>query len=149
MDTSLLQNQERSAGPDPQIDPGPSSDSYYEPVIEQPNRPLRLKFSPAIEFDGRSYDNLIFDFEDLTAKDFQIVERTFNKTFKAEKGEVVLPEMTHAYQCCLAAYVADDGSGKKGVPPGLIMKLPRRYWTHLRLACLKACGSSSEPEREE
>jgi hypothetical protein len=114
---------------------------FRELVIDQPQRPLRLKFEPPIEYDGTKYDKLIFDFDSLIGKDFQRAERTFTKLYKAEKNEAVLPEMKHLYHCILAAQVAD-------VPVGLIMKLPRRYYTPLRLEVLKACGSSPEQENQ-
>jgi hypothetical protein len=113
---------------------------YRELAIEPPLPPLRMKFDPPVEYDGQKYNELVFDFESLIGKDFQRAERTFTKLYKAEKNETVLPEMKHLYHCILAAQVAD-------VPVGLIMKLPRRYYTPLRLEVLKSCGSSPEEEK--
>jgi len=76
---------------------------------------------------------LIFDFDSLTGKEFQRAERTFIRLYKPERDEVVIPETKHMFQAILAAQVAD-------VPPGLIMKLPRRYYVAVRSKALKACG---------
>jgi hypothetical protein len=114
---------------------------FRELAIDTPQRPLRLTFDPPIEYDGQKYPALVFDFDSLIGKDFQRAERTFTKLYKAEKNETVLPEMKHLYHCILAAQVAD-------VPVGLIMKLPRRYYTPLRIEVLKACGSSPEQESQ-
>jgi hypothetical protein len=108
--------------------------------IEKPQPPVRLRMDPPVEFDGQKYNELVFDFEGLIGKDFQRAERTFTKLYKADKNETVLPEMKHLYHCIIAAQVAD-------VPVGLIMKLPRRYYTPLRLEVLKACGSSPDEEK--
>jgi hypothetical protein len=156
MDETLLQS--REGGPR-QVPPGtnngpvePPNDltepmpdeqikDYEDLLVEPAAPPLRLRFKPPFEYDGQTYGELIFDFDGLIGKDFQRAERTFNKLYKAEKNEVVLPEMKHLYHCVLAAQVAD-------VPLGLIMKLPRRYYTPFRLRVLKACGSSPEEESQ-
>jgi len=113
---------------------------FRELTIEQAQPPLRLRFEPPVEYDGEKYPQLIFDFDGMIGKDFQRAEKTFTKLYKADKNETVLPEMKHLYHCILAAQVAN-------VPVGLIMKLPRRYYTPLRLEVLKACGSSPEEEK--
>jgi hypothetical protein len=113
---------------------------FRELRVEPPQPPLRLRFDEPFEFDGQKYDHLIFDWDSLVGKDFQRAEKTFTKLYKAERNEVVLPEMKHLYQTILAAQVAN-------VPPGLIMKLPRRYYIAVRNEALKACGSSPEEEK--
>jgi hypothetical protein len=119
----------------------PNEESQFrDAAIESPQLPFRMRFNPPVEYDGTKYTELIFDFDSLIGKDFQRAERTFQKMFKAEKNETPLPEMKHLYQCILAAQVAD-------VPVGLIMKLPRRYYTPLRLEVLKACGSSPDEDK--
>jgi hypothetical protein len=99
-----------------------------------------MTIEPPIDFDGKKFSTLTFDFDSMIGKDFQRAERTFTKLYKAERNETVLPEMKHLYHSIVAAQVAD-------VPVGLIMKLPRRYYVPLRLEVLKACGSSPEEEK--
>ena len=113
---------------------------YRELKVEAPQRPLRLTFSEPFDYDGQKYPHLIFDWDSLIGKDFQRAEKTFTKLYKADKNEVVLPEMKHLYHTILAAQVAN-------VPPGLIMKLPRRYYIAVRNEALKACGSSPDEEK--
>lgn len=113
---------------------------FRDLAIETVQPPVRLVMNPPIEYDGQKYDKLVFDFDSMIGKDFQRAERTFTKLYKADKNETVLPEMKHLYHCIIAAQVAD-------VPVGLIMKLPRRYYTPLRLEVLKACGSSPDEEK--
>jgi len=106
---------------------------YQELKIEPPQPPWHVTFEPPIDFDGQPYKELIFDFDSLTGKEFQRAERTFIRLYKPERDEVVIPETKHMFQAILAAQVAD-------VPPGLIMKLPRRYYVAVRSKALKACG---------
>jgi hypothetical protein len=113
---------------------------FRDLAVEEARPPVRLKMDPPVEFDGQKYSELIFDFDSMIGKDFQRAERTFTKLYKADKNETVLPEMKHLYHCIVAAQVAD-------VPIGLIQKLPRRFYTPLRLEVLKACGSSPEEEK--
>ena len=113
---------------------------YLELRVEPAQPPRLLRFDEPFEFDGQKYKQLIFDWDSLIWKDFQRAERTFTKLYKADRNEVVLPEMKHLYQTILAAQVAN-------VPPGLIMKLPRRYYIAVRNEALKACGSSPEEEK--
>lgn len=113
---------------------------YRDLEIEAPKPPVRLKLDPALEYDGAKYSELIFDFDAMIGKDFQRAEREFVKLYKPDKNEMVLPEMKHLYHCIIAAHRAD-------VPLGVIMKLPRRYYTPLRVEVLKACGSSPEEEQ--
>jgi len=116
------------------------SEEYRELKVEQAQKPLKLTFSEPFEYDGEKYPHLIFDWDSLIGKDFQRAEKTFSKLYKADKNEVVLPEMKHLYHTILAAQVAN-------VPPGLIMKLPRRYYIAVRNEALKACGSSPDEEK--
>jgi hypothetical protein len=153
MDTTLLQKEKRATAP-PAADDKPDKEkllekgddgivevAYEELQVEAPQPPLRMHLEPAVDYDGKPYHELIFDFDALIGKDFQVAERTFGKMYRPEKNELVMPEMKHLFHCILAAQVAD-------VPVGLIMKLPRRYYTPLRMRVKKACGSSPEEESE-
>jgi hypothetical protein len=113
---------------------------YRELNIEAPQPPLRLRMTPPVEYDGQSYGELILDFDAMIGKDFQRAEREFTRLYKADKNEMPLPELKHLYHCIIAAHLAN-------VPIGLILKLPRRYYTPLRTEVLKACGSSPEEEK--
>lgn len=130
----------RITGISPTPDPSPEEVAYREMVVDPPKPPWRLTLDPPVSYDGKTYKELIFDYDALNGKDFQRAERTFTKMYKTEKGEVVLPEMKHLYQTILAAQVAN-------VPPGLIMALPRRYYVATRQEALKACGSSPDEEK--
>ena len=113
---------------------------YRDLEIGKAQLPVRMKIDPPLEYDGKKYGVLIFDFDDMNGKDFQRAEREFNKLYKPEKDEMVLPEMKHLYHQIIASHRAN-------VPLGVIQKLPRRYYTPLRLEVLKACGSSPEEEK--
>lgn len=113
---------------------------YRDITIEAPQPPLRLKLEPPVDYDGQSYSELIFDFDSMVGKDFQRAEREFTRLYKADRNEMPLPEMKHLYHSIIAAHIAN-------VPLGLILKLPRRYYTPLRTEVLKACGSSPEEEK--
>ncbi|HEY2711081.1 MAG TPA: phage tail assembly protein [Chthoniobacterales bacterium] len=74
--------------------------------------PLRLTCDPPIEYDGKTYKTLTFDFDALNRKRLdKIAKRKFNKMCKPEKFATAI------------ALVANG----RGVPVGLIMKLPIRY----------------------
>lgn len=126
---------------EPQVEP--SADVAYRDLkIEAPQPPVRLTLDPPLEYDGEKYHELVFDFESMNGKDFQRAEREFTRLYKpADKNEMVLPEMKHLYHSIIAAHRAD-------VPLGVILKLPRRYYTPLRLEVLKACGSSPDEGKE-
>jgi len=113
---------------------------YEELKVEAPKPPQRLTLVPPVEYDGKKYNELVFDYDSMIGKDFHRIERTFYRTYKAERNEVVLPEMRHLYHNLVAADVAD-------VPVGLILKLPRRYYVVVRNEAVKACGSSPEEEK--
>lgn len=113
---------------------------FTELKIDPPELPLRMTINPPLEYDGEQYKTLIFDFDAMIGKDFLRAEREFNRLYKPEKDEMVLPEMKHLYHQILAAHRAN-------VPLGVIQKLPRRYYTPLRTKVLKACGSS--PDEDE
>ena len=153
MDQTLLQTREPTAQPSDEVrhagnnvtepsavDVQDVASEYRDLIIEPPQPPVRLRIVPPLEFDGEKYGELIFDFDAMVGKDFQRAEREFNKLYKAEKNEMVLPEMKHLYHCIIAAHRAN-------VPLGVILKLPRRYYTPLRVEVLKACGSSPEEEK--
>ena len=93
-----------------------------------------------MEYDGQSYSELILDFDSMVGKDFHRAEREFTRLYKADRNEMPLPELKGLYHSILASHLAD-------VPLGLILKLPRRYYTPLRTEVLKACGSSLEEEK--
>jgi hypothetical protein len=120
---------------------GQSVERHYRDLeIAAPLLPLRMKIDPPLEYDGEKYSELIFDFDDMVGKDFQRAEREFNKLYKPERDEMVLPEMKHLYHSIIAAHRAN-------VPLGVILKLPRRYYTPLRVEVLKACGSSPDEDK--
>jgi hypothetical protein len=123
-----------------QVEPADDVREFREIGIEKPQPPLRMKLEPPVEYDGQSYKELVLDFDAMIGKDFQRAEREFNRLYKADRNEMPLPEMKHLYHCIIAAHVAD-------VPLGLILKLPRRFYTPLRTEVLKACGSSPDEEK--
>jgi hypothetical protein len=147
MDKTLLQSREAPTAPlesgnhNPEVEPSAVDVTEFRDLeIEQPKPPCRMRLNPPLEFDGEKYSELVFDFDAMIGKDFQRAEREFNKLYKADKNEVVLPEMKHLYHCIIAAHRAN-------VPLGVILKLPRRYYTPLRVEVLKACGSSPDEEK--
>jgi hypothetical protein len=149
MDNDLLEKAEPAATNRLPLGPNDESHSetetaietqYRELEVEKPSPPVRLKFDPPIEYDGEKYDQIVCDFDKLIGKDFQRIEREFVHMYKAEKNETVLPELKHLFHCLVIARAAD-------VPVGLIFKLPRRYYTPIRLEALKACGSSPDTEK--
>lgn len=124
----------------PETDETDTEREFREIAIETPQPALKLKLVPPVEYDGQSYKELILDFDAMIGKDFQRAEREFTRLYKADRNEMPLPEMKHLYHAIIAAHVAD-------VPLGLILKLPRRYYTPLRTEVLKACGSSPDEEK--
>jgi hypothetical protein len=119
----------------------PTVETEYRDIkVEAPQAPLRMVLDPPLEYDGEKFGTLVFDFDAMIGKDFQRAEREFNRLYKPDKNEMVLPEMKHLYHAIIAAHRAD-------VPLGVILKLPRRYYTPLRLEVLKACGSSPDEEK--
>lgn len=114
--------------------------TYRDIAVEAAAPPVRMKFDPPIEYDGKKYSELVCDFDSLIGKDFQRIEREFTHLYHAGKNETPLPELKHLYHCLVIARAAD-------VPIGLIQKLPRRYYTPIRLEALKACGSSPDEEK--
>jgi hypothetical protein len=125
----------RSIQPDDEDKP-----KFRELKIEPPQPPWHLALVPPVEFDGKKYEELVFDYDSMIGKDFHRIERMFYRTYKSERNEVVLPEMRQLYHNLIAADVAQ-------VPVGLIMKLPRRYYVAVRNEAVKACGSSPEEEK--
>ena len=101
--------------------------------------PLRLSLSPPIEFEGKIYNELLLDFPGLGAKDIAQAERTLLRLYKAEKRKTAAPDR-HLFCCILAAQAAN-------VPLGVITALPRRYYTAIRAAHLKAYGDRGADER--
>lgn len=149
MDQTLLQNRV-GASPEVPTDRGnnhqPETDTQHDQefrdlVVDQPRPPLRMRLDPPLEYDGEKFSCLTFDFDGMIGKDFQRAEREFTKLYKPGKDEMVLPEMKHLYHTIIASHLAN-------VPLGVIQKLPRRYYTPLRIEILKACGSSLDEEKE-
>jgi hypothetical protein len=127
--------------PTPDIEPEQTPRQFRELNIEAAKPPLRMVLEPPVEYDGQRYSELIFDFDAMIGKDFQRAEREFTRLYKAaDRNEMPLPEMKHLYHSIIASHLAN-------VPLGLIVKLPRRFYTPLRTEVLKACGSSSEEEK--
>ena len=112
---------------------------FRDLAIEKPHPPLRVRMNPPVEYDGKAYNELILDFESMNGKSFQRAEREFTHLYKADRNEMPLPELKHLYHSIIASHLAN-------VPLGLILKLPRRYYTPLRTEVLKACGSSPDEE---
>jgi hypothetical protein len=117
----------------------PGQPEFRDLQIEPRKPPVRVRFNPPIEFDGKRYDELTFDFDAMTGKDFIRAERTFQRLFKADKNEIAMPEMKHLYHDLILAHLAD-------VSYLLIQNLERRYYVPLRTEALKACGSSPDEE---
>ena len=147
MDPKLLSTRQQATETiDPPTNNAPETDEtdtereFREIAIETPQPALKLKLVPPVEYDGQTYKELILDFDAMIGKDFQRAEREFTRLYKADRNEMPLPEMKHLYHAIIAAHVAD-------VPLGLILKLPRRYYTPLRTEVLKACGSSPDEEK--
>ena len=114
-----------------------SSEEHRELEFDEPLRPLHLTLSPPVEFDGKHYGELLFDFGKLIGKDFLRAEREFTHRYKPEKNEVVIPETKQLYRVIVAAHTAD-------VPVGVIEKLPGRYYTSVINDVLKLYGSSAD-----
>jgi hypothetical protein len=150
MDNDLLEKTEPGRATEPrfsdprapEIDDGQDQTQHFRELeIERPKPPLRITLEPPVEYDGKSYSELILDFDAMIGKDFQRAERDFQRLYKADRNEMPLPEMKGLYHSIIASHLAN-------VPLGLILKLPRRYYTPLRTEVLKACGSSSEEESQ-
>lgn len=121
-------------------EPVPTEEVAYRDLQIEPRKPpVRVRFAPPIEFDGKTYKELTFDFDSMTGKDFIRAERTFQRLFKADKNEIAMPEMKHLYHDLILAHLAD-------VSYLLIQNLERRYYVPLRTEALKACGSSPDEE---
>ncbi len=150
MDRTLLE-EKKPAGDQPAVLEHGSTANNEEQHVEDPivetefrdlqieprRQPVRVRFSPPIVFDGKTYTELTFDFDSMTGKDFIRAERTFQRLYKADKDEMPLPELKHLYHNLILANLAD-------VSYLLIQNLERRYYIPLRNEALKACGSSSE-----
>jgi hypothetical protein len=117
----------------------PGQPEFRDLQIEERKPPVRVRFNPPIEFDGKKYTELTFDFDAMTGKDFIRAERTFQRLFKADKNEIAMPEMKHLYHDLILAHLAD-------VSYLFIQNLERRYYVPLRTEALKACGSSPDEE---
>ena len=155
MDPTLLQLQTRTTEPS-RTDESNGASSEVESRVEipevetaaqfrelipaSPQLPLRMKFEPPIDYDGKKYDQIIVDFESMIGNDFMRCEREFQMLYKPAKNELPMPEMKPLYHMILIAHAGD-------VPLGLVRKLPARYYSTLRQEALKACGSSSEEEK--
>jgi hypothetical protein len=156
MDTTLHAKKETTTDDRPPIPPVPleltntdeatatatDNGQFQELIIDPPKPPVRVKFDPPFKFDGESYTELIFDFDSMRGKDFIRAERTFQRLYKADKGEVPMPEMKHLFHDLILAHLAN-------VSYLLIQNLPRRYYVPLRTQALKACGSSQDEEAKE
>jgi len=114
--------------------------AYRELAVEPALPPLHVVLDPPVEYDGKKYSELVLDFEKLVGKDFQRAERDFNRLYRADRNELVLPDIKQLYSCLIAAQAAD-------VPIGLILKLPGRIYNAVRTAALKASGGSPEEEK--
>ena len=104
-------------------------------AVAQP--PVRLKLVPPVEYDGKTYTEIIADFDNLIGNDYIRCDREFRHVYKPGKDEIPFAEMNPVYHVILIAHAAD-------VPQGLIKKLPGRYYNLLKQEALKAVGSSAE-----
>ena len=139
MDTTLLETARAAESPHTNNDA--EQRTYRELVIERPQDPLRMRVDPPVEYDGKLYSEMIFDWDAMIGKDFLRAQREFDHLYKPDKNEtIVIPESKHLYHDIIAAHRAN-------VPLGVIQKLPRRWYVPLRTEALKACGSS--PDKEE
>lgn len=119
---------------------------YRELAVDQAKPPVRMKLEPAIDYDGESFSQIICDFDGMTGKDFQRCEREFTRLYKPDRNETPLAEMKHEYHVSIIVRASEIAGSP--VPRGLVVKLPRRYYTPLRLEAVKACGSSLEEENQ-
>ena len=144
MDKTLLQNDRTPPTSLPNNDEVEAAEAieteYRDLSVEAASPPVRMKFDKPIDYDGKEYHELICDFDAMIGKDFQRIEREFTHLYKAQKNETPLPEMKHLYHSLVIAHAAN-------VPVGLVFKLPRRYYTPIRLEALKACGSSPDEDK--
>jgi hypothetical protein len=113
---------------------------YRELVAAPPLPPVRMEFVPPIQYDGKTYTEIVCDFEKLIGADFIRCEREFKRTNKAEKDEFLFAQMDSRYHAILISEASDT-------PRGLIKKLPGRYFTALQTEALKVCGSSAEEKK--
>ena len=110
----------------------------YRDLIPAPAQPpVRLKLVPPVEYDGKTYTEIIADFDNLIGNDYIRCDREFRHVYKPGKDEIPFAEMNPVYHVILIAHAAD-------VPQGLIKKLPGRYYNLLKQEALKAVGSSAE-----
>jgi hypothetical protein len=115
--------------------------THYRELIPAPiEEPFRMKFDPPIQYDGTTYTEIVCDFGKFIGADFIRMQREFRRTYKPDRDEIPLPEMSPDYHVILISEAAD-------VPRGLIKKLPGRFWTPLRTEALKCCGSSAEEKK--
>jgi hypothetical protein len=151
MDKSLLQSRPETAssiqengGQAPAEEPEileTQEQPFNDIVVEQRKPPVRIKFNPPFKYDGEVYHELVFDFDSMTGKDFLRAERKFQALYKPAKNEVAMPELKHLYHDIILGDLA-------GVSHHMIQSLERRYYVPLRTEALKACGSSSEEEKD-
>lgn len=118
--------------------------AFQDLDVEPPRAPVRLKIDPPVEYDGKTYSEIICDFDALTGNDFRRCEREFTRLYKPDRNEVVLPEMKPDYHISLIVAAAEKANCF--VPRGLILKLPGRYYNPLRNECLKVYGGAPEKE---
>jgi len=139
----MTNNDLETASAPPPVNRLPETDepSQYRELKIEPRQPAwHVTIDPPITYDGKTYSELVFDYDSLNGKDFQRAERLFNRHYRPEKDEIVIPETKHLFRCILAGQTAN-------VPYHLIEHLERRYYVPVVREAVKACGSSLDEDK--
>ena len=118
---------------------GATQKNFREFDIPQPQPPWRMRLATPIEYNNETFTELVFDFDNMTARDFIKAHREFMHSHKPERNETPFPDIHPLYHVIIAAHRAD-------VPRGVIERLPAAYWNELRKEILKVCGGSPDKE---
>jgi hypothetical protein len=114
---------------------------FEELAVDPPQKPVRLALDPPVVYDGKTYKELVCDFDKMVGMDYIRAEREFRHMFRpATKGEIPFAQMNPEFHTIVIAHAAD-------VPTGVIKKLQIRQFTALQSKALKIFGSSSEEEK--
>jgi hypothetical protein len=149
MDRTLLQEPQEQTGDEPVVTNNETehvelidetTPQFRDVEVAPPLPPLRLTLEPPVEYDGKSYHEIICDFEKLIGVDYIRAEREFRAHFKpATRNEIPFAQMNPEFHTILISRAAD-------VPQGLIKKLQIRQFTALQGEALKVFGSSPDAE---
>lgn len=122
-------------------EPEPEQAQYRELEVAPPQLPVRLKLEPPVEYDGKTYKEIVCDFEKMVGIDYIRAEREFRHGFRpATKNEIPFAQMNPEFHTILIAHASD-------VPTGVIKKLQIRQFTALQGEALKIFGSSPDEEK--